>query len=86
MEGLERIVKRASVLRRSGGRLLQAGLRLREERAFRSRANISSTKAMPADQFYLLRHGRVALEVAAPGRGAITFQTLARAKSSASPG
>ena len=29
-----------------------------------------------ADQFYLLREGRVALEVAAPGRGAITFHTL----------
>lgn len=31
----------------------------------------------PADQFYLIRHGRVALELSAPGRGAITFQTLA---------
>lgn len=30
----------------------------------------------PADQFYLLRHGRVALEVKAPGRGAVTFQTI----------
>ena len=30
----------------------------------------------PADQFYLLRHGRVALELTAPGRGAITFLTL----------
>ena len=30
----------------------------------------------PADQFYLIRQGRVALEVRAPGRGAITFQTL----------
>jgi CRP/FNR family cyclic AMP-dependent transcriptional regulator len=29
-----------------------------------------------AEQFYLVRAGRVALEVAAPGRGAITFQTL----------
>ena len=29
-----------------------------------------------ADQLYLIRHGRVALEVAAPGRGALTFQTL----------
>lgn len=29
-----------------------------------------------ADQFYLLRHGRVALEITAPGRGAVTFQTL----------
>ncbi|WOJ90896.1 cyclic nucleotide-binding domain-containing protein [Methylocapsa polymorpha] len=30
----------------------------------------------PADQFYLIRHGRVALELAAPGRGALTFLTL----------
>ena len=30
----------------------------------------------PADQFYLLRHGRVALEITAPGRGGITFQTV----------
>ena len=30
----------------------------------------------PADQFYLLRHGRVAIQVTSPGRGAITFQTL----------
>ena len=29
------------------------------------------------DQFYLIRHGRVALELTAPGRGAVTFQTLA---------
>jgi CRP/FNR family transcriptional regulator, cyclic AMP receptor protein len=30
----------------------------------------------PADQFYLIRQGRVALEVGAPGRGVLTFQTL----------
>jgi CRP-like cAMP-binding protein len=30
----------------------------------------------PADQFYLLRHGTVALQIASPGRGAVTFQTL----------
>jgi len=29
-----------------------------------------------ADYFYLLRHGRVALEIAAPGRPALTIQTL----------
>src|SRR5690349_1140035 len=29
-----------------------------------------------ADQFYLLRHGRVALEVFAPDRGTLTIQTL----------
>jgi CRP-like cAMP-binding protein len=31
----------------------------------------------PADWFYLLRHGRVALQLTAPGRGAVTFQTVA---------
>jgi CRP-like cAMP-binding protein len=30
----------------------------------------------PANEFFLLRHGRVALEIAAPGRGAMTFLTL----------
>ena len=29
----------------------------------------------PADRFYIVRHGRVALELTAPGRGALTFQT-----------
>ena len=29
-----------------------------------------------ADWFYLIRHGRVALSVTMPGRGAITFQTV----------
>ena len=30
----------------------------------------------PANEFYLLRHGRAALELHAPGRGPVTFQTL----------
>ena len=30
----------------------------------------------PADEFYLIRHGRVALELPTPGSGAVTFQTL----------
>jgi CRP/FNR family cyclic AMP-dependent transcriptional regulator len=29
----------------------------------------------PADEFYLIRHGRVALDVVAPGRTGVTFQT-----------
>ena len=29
----------------------------------------------PADEIYLIRHGQVALELSAPGRGAMTFQT-----------
>jgi CRP/FNR family transcriptional regulator, cyclic AMP receptor protein len=31
----------------------------------------------PADWFYLIRQGRVALQLTAPGRGAVTFQTVA---------
>jgi CRP/FNR family cyclic AMP-dependent transcriptional regulator len=30
----------------------------------------------PADEFYLLRHGQVALQLTAPGRGAVTFLTV----------
>jgi CRP-like cAMP-binding protein len=30
----------------------------------------------PADRFYLVRQGRVALEIKSPGRGAIIFQTV----------
>lgn len=30
----------------------------------------------PADHFYLLRHGRVALELSAAGRHTLTFQTV----------
>jgi CRP-like cAMP-binding protein len=30
----------------------------------------------PADEFYLIRHGRVALEINIAGRGAVTFETV----------
>lgn len=30
----------------------------------------------PADSFFLVRHGRVALEIHAPGRGPIAFETI----------
>jgi CRP/FNR family cyclic AMP-dependent transcriptional regulator len=30
----------------------------------------------PADEFYLIRHGRVAFELHAPDRGPVSFQTL----------
>ena len=35
-----------------------------------------STRASPADQFFLIRHGRVAFEVTVPGRGAMRFLTI----------
>ncbi len=58
------------------------------EAAFRSRvggcAKIMSFEAGhylfhegdPANWFYLIHQGRVALEIMAPGRGALTFQTV----------
>jgi CRP/FNR family transcriptional regulator, cyclic AMP receptor protein len=30
----------------------------------------------PANEFFLIRHGRVALEIAAPGRAPVTFATI----------
>lgn len=33
-------------------------------------------EGQPADRFYLIRYGRVSVEVFAPGRGRITIQTL----------
>ena len=30
----------------------------------------------PADQFYVLRHGKVAVEIGEPGRGVVTIETL----------
>ena len=30
----------------------------------------------PADEFFLIRHGRVALEIVAPGRAPIVFETV----------
>ncbi len=33
-------------------------------------------EGQPVDYLYLLRHGRVGLEVTAPGRGTVTFRTL----------
>jgi len=33
-------------------------------------------EGQPADRFYAVRHGRVALEVYVPGRGGVTIQTV----------
>lgn len=30
----------------------------------------------PADQLFLVRHGKIALELSAPGHGSMTFQTI----------
>ncbi len=40
----------------------------------------------PANEFYIVRHGAAALETVMPGRGAVVFQTVPRAASSACRG
>jgi CRP-like cAMP-binding protein len=75
MEGLDRIIREhpffkgldprfvALVVGCAGNVVFEAG-----EYLFR--------EGGPADRFYLLRHGRVALEMGAPGGAEVTFQTL----------
>ncbi len=40
----------------------------------------------PANRFYILRHGVVALQFEAPGRGPLVIETLTMVTSSAGPG
>ena len=39
-------------------------------------ASICFARAEPANEFFLIRHGKVALEIVAPGRAPIVFATL----------
>jgi CRP-like cAMP-binding protein len=76
MEGLERIVKEHPFFAGMGDEFgaLVSGC------ATNARFDAGQylfREGEPADKFFLVRHGRVALELAAPGRGALTFQTLA---------
>jgi CRP-like cAMP-binding protein len=75
MEGLERIVREHSFF----AGLDEGFLKLVCGCAKNTRCEAGQYlfhEGEPADQFYLLRHGRVALQLSAPGRGAVTFQTL----------
>lgn len=76
MEGLERIVKEHPFFAGLGDEFgaLVSGC---AKNARFDAGQYLFHEGEPADQFYLIRHGRVALELTAPGRGAMTFQTLA---------
>ena len=50
--------------------------RLRAQRALPARASTSSARATPADHFFVVRHGRVALDVHMPGRRGSVLDTV----------
>jgi CRP/FNR family cyclic AMP-dependent transcriptional regulator len=75
MEGLERIIKAHPFFAELEDRFCNLVCGCAKNVRFEAGQYLFH-ESEPADQFYLIRHGRVALELAAPGRGAVTFQTL----------
>jgi len=75
MEGLERIVKEHPFFAGLGEEFGNLVSGCAQNARFEAGQYLFH-EGDPADQFYLIRHGRVALELAAPGRGALTFLTL----------
>jgi CRP/FNR family cyclic AMP-dependent transcriptional regulator len=75
MEGLERIIREHPFFKGFDPRFVALVVGCARNERFEAGAYLFRDGG-PADQFYLLRHGRVALEMAAPSGGAVTFQTL----------
>jgi len=75
IEGLERILREHSFFAGLGDAFLALVSGCARNVRFEA-GHYLFHEGEPANEFYLLRHGRVALELHAPGRGPITFQTL----------
>ena len=75
MEGLERIVREHPFFAGLDDNFLALVCGCAKNVVFQAGQHLFH-EGEPADQFYLLRHGRVGLEISAPGRGAVSFQTL----------
>ena len=75
MEGLERIVREHPFFAGLDDNFLALVCGCAKNVVFQAGQHVFH-EGEPADQFYLLRHGRVGLEISAPGRGAVSFQTL----------
>ncbi|MCB1487766.1 MAG: cyclic nucleotide-binding domain-containing protein [Bauldia sp.] len=76
VEGLERIVRQHPFFAGLDESFLELVVGCAKNVRFRS-GEYMFREGGPADQFYLIREGRVALEIAAPGSGAVVFQTVA---------
>jgi CRP/FNR family transcriptional regulator, cyclic AMP receptor protein len=75
MEGLERILAEQPIFSGLGGSFTALVSGCAKNVRFEAGQYLFH-EGQPADEFYLLRHGRVALQLAAPGRGNVTFLTV----------
>jgi CRP/FNR family transcriptional regulator, cyclic AMP receptor protein len=75
VEGLERIIREHPFFAGLEERFIELVCGCAKNVRFDARQYLFH-ESEPANEFYLLRHGRVALEIAAPGHGALTFRTL----------
>ena len=75
MEGLERIVAEHRLFQGLGAEFVNLASGCAKNVVFKADEYLFHAED-PADWIYLIRHGRVALEVATPGRGAVQFETL----------
>jgi len=75
VEGLERIIREHPFFTGLDERFIDLVCGCAKNVRFEAKQYLFH-EAEPANDFYLLRHGRVALEIASPGRAALTFQTL----------
>ncbi len=75
MEGLERIVAEHKLFEGLGSEFITLAAGCAKNVVFNADQYLFHADDA-ADWVYLIRHGRVALEVATPGRGAVMFETL----------
>ncbi len=75
MEGLERILGEHRLFAGLGQNFLELAAGCAKNVRFNADEYLFHAED-PADWIYLVRHGRVALEVVAPNRGAVRFETL----------
>jgi len=75
MDGLERILAGHRLFAGLGQPFIDLAAGCAKNVVFRPDDHLFHAED-PADWIYLLRHGRVALEMAIPGRGAMQFETL----------
>jgi CRP/FNR family transcriptional regulator, cyclic AMP receptor protein len=75
MQTLDQVIEQAPIFGGLPERHLDALARVAREQQATVGAYLLRT-GDPADRFYLIREGTVALEVEAPGRGAILIETL----------
>ena len=77
MRTLDSVLADVPLLRRPAAPLtLDLDRRLRRQRSLSLAAQYLFREGDPADVFYVVRHGSVALETFVPARGAVTIETL----------